>query len=74
MPMNIPGASQELCKKFERILSMDIDQLNELYIMKMQELRLEIVNYNQPDLFEIYRVLIPELFDLAARAKRAKSH
>lgn len=74
MGISIPGASQELCDKFERILAMDIDQLNELYIMEIQRRGLTIVNYNQPPLDEMYKVLIPELFDLAARFAASKRH
>lgn len=74
MTMNIPGASQELCEKFERLLAMDLDQLNQLYIQKMKAAGIPIVSWNQPDLDTIYRELCPEIFDLAARFKRERGH
>lgn len=71
--LNIPGASKEMEAKFLRILSMDLDQLNEAYILEMKRLNVPIVNFNQPPLDEIYRVLIPELFELAQK-KRDSRH
>lgn len=63
---------QEMRVKLERILDMDLGQLNDAYIKKMLSMGRPIVNGNQPTLDEIYKVLIPELFDLAAKVKSQK--
>lgn len=70
--MSMDKIPMEMRTKLSRILAMELDELNDAYIKKMMALGRPIVNSNQPSLDEMYRVLIPELFDLAAKVKLQK--
>lgn len=70
--MGMEHIPMEMRVKLNRILEMELDELNDAYIKKMLALGRPIVNGNQPALDEMYRVLIPELFDLAEKVKNQK--
>lgn len=61
-----------MARKLEKILAMDLDELNEAYIEKMLELKKPVTDPNQPSLFEIYQTLIPGVFVLAEDVRRSK--
>ena len=64
----------EMQRKLDKILEMDLDQLNDAYVEEMARRKIPITSDNQPDAAEIYKVLIPELFELAERVKRQRQH
>lgn len=72
--MNKANVPPEMLHKLDKILSMELDQLNDAYVAEMFRLGRKILNENQPSLEEIYRLLIPEIFTLAAERKRQASH
>jgi hypothetical protein len=63
----------EMRRKFEIILDMDLDKLNDAYIDAfVKKHGHPPLNQNQPQLDEIYKMLIPELFEFAAEHHRRK--
>ena len=72
--MTVANIPPDMLRKLDHILNMDLDQLNEAYVKKMLRLRKPILNDNQPSLEEIYKLLIPEMLDLAAKRKMQKAN
>lgn len=72
--MSIKDIPIELQNKMQNILDMDLDQLNDAYLDEMRRQGRVIMPADQPQLDEMYRVLIPELFELAKEQRRKKAN